>query len=357
MKSLLKGLKDEEKFILYAIQIKPLKENSLCLDFNITNLDWDYIIKIGERERICCFIYSAVKRLNIHLNKYQFNKLKELKNKEEYIQLLWMLELKEVLKSFNRNNIEVVLLKGGYLAFNIYPQGFRRLSDIDILVRKADILNIKNILKQNGFNIVYSISEVNNLTFRNKSGITFEVHTELGILSDLIDVDEFFNNTMSIKINNISCKVLKPDYNLIYLSLHYSITHSFYNLVSLADINEFIRKENKRIDIVKTINFSKKNSIYKAVFIPISFTNVIWETKLDGFTNHISLGLLLKYLIKYNFKNSLSGYNNKIVTLLGYVIPILLVGSFMKNFKIISKFLYKRILNIKLIKFIRNNII
>ncbi len=128
---------NEEKFILNAARLDLSDENiALLKDISSKDIDWDLLLKKASFHGVSTFIYYSLKKHNLtHIIPADlFNKLKE-----NYY-LVGLRNLKFIKKIQELSNIieeKIVLLKGGYLINNFYPDiGIRSMCDIDILVEK-----------------------------------------------------------------------------------------------------------------------------------------------------------------------------------------------------------------------------
>jgi len=144
-------------------------------------------------------------------------------------------ELSNILQLLKQNNIDCIVLKGGYLASKIYPQiGLRVLFDIDLLFQEKDLASAQKILIKHGY--------------MNSSLISLDLHWYLEQFLDL-DMQYVWQNTLRTEIEDAPALVLCPEINIIHLCIHMGMHHLFQDgaLRALCDIKELIIKQ-KKID-------------------------------------------------------------------------------------------------------------
>ena len=150
-----KPLKKEHRFIL------------ACLRFNKTQADFDEIRALASEGLDWNYLYKTASNNGIRPILYKFfknNDLQEIIPSDFYQQLkdtyyynlarnTKLFEaLKEILHEFNKHNIDVILLKGAYLAPFVYKDiGLREMSDLDLLVRKEQLHEAVDIVKGLGY--------------------------------------------------------------------------------------------------------------------------------------------------------------------------------------------------------------
>ncbi|OGF51300.1 MAG: hypothetical protein A2044_01545 [Candidatus Firestonebacteria bacterium GWA2_43_8] len=243
-----------------------------------------------------------------------------------------------ILDALNKTKIKYAVLKGGFLAFDIFPPGSRYLSDIDIVVMENDRCTAEKALAREGFKKEESKSSKNVTVMTDPNGLEVELATELGVLKSILPVEELLCNTVKVKLVNRTARVLRNEYNLLHLCLHASMTHSFYDISKLVDINEFLKS--KHIDIEEFELLARKKGVYRAVFIPIQQCGIFWKNPA-GLKYNIKAGLAVR-LIRYNLESALKTEYDKRSAFYGYLIPVLIADSWRLRFKMIMDYMKSR---------------
>jgi len=106
-------------------------------------IDWEGFITQTRHHGIAASAYLHFKQLNKGIPGGVKNRLRKmyLWNLGHNLELWSALE--EILRTFNQANIEVIPLKGVFLAEHLHGHiGIRSSSDLDLLVRKEDFQNL-----------------------------------------------------------------------------------------------------------------------------------------------------------------------------------------------------------------------
>ncbi|MGM0496224.1 MAG: nucleotidyltransferase domain-containing protein [Bacillota bacterium] len=157
------------------------------------------------------------------------------------------LQINELRKIFNDNNIDFIFLKGSYLK-QLYPETYMRsMGDIDILVRKEKMKEIHEILSQ------YNYKNWNNSTNHDcfvKDKVNVEIHPKLD--SEFSDEykDLFFKPWEYVKKINKNEYQLLPEYNFFY-QLYHMIKHLYHSGVgfrTIVDIYLFLKHNHKNFN-------------------------------------------------------------------------------------------------------------
>ena len=258
---------NEEKFILNAARLDLSDENIARLkDISSKDIDWDLLFKKASFHGVSTFIYYSLKKHNLtHLLPADlFNKLKE------NYHLVGLKNIKFLKKIHELSNIieeKIVLLKGGYLINNFYPDiGIRSMCDIDVLVEKERAADIWNLLKSKGFvqggpnrqsmaksNVHDKVIQFHHLDLLFSENCAIEIHSNLFENHDFFyETEMAFKKAISINSNNTLYR-LSNEFFLIHLCSHFYLHNYLHkqigkNLRMLCDINEFILKRGHEID-------------------------------------------------------------------------------------------------------------
>jgi len=263
----LKIRKDNELILLLSRSELKNNELSRVEDLFKEDLDWSYIFERSKQEGVACLLYQHLKKVPLKdfvpveteealKNTYYSN---SLRNASIYA------EIKKLLQVFNVEKIKIVILKGIFLAENIYKNiALRPMTDVDILIKKEDFAKVNEILNSLGYFSVMNYMEVLQnpfsycITFSPKNPDNFnsfsiDVHWHIlsstwmmGFLSGRIDMERVWHQAEPVKIDAIDTFALCSEHLLIYLSLH-GFSHSFDRMLLLTDIIETLTHYNGRL--------------------------------------------------------------------------------------------------------------
>lgn len=158
-------------------------------------------------------------------------------------------ELRVLLLALRAAGIPVLVLKGAYLAVNVYRNiALRPMSDIDILVPKTAARAALKALQGAGYELLAPATEEaipwagKDMVLR-KEGHHFPVEVHWTLTDQEIDVnmDEGWERSQTARIDGIEVGVLSLEDFLLHICLHASYHHSFnISLTPLYDIALFI---------------------------------------------------------------------------------------------------------------------
>jgi hypothetical protein len=335
---------NEEKFILNAARLDLSDENIARLkDISNKEIDWDLLSKKASFHGVTTFIYYSLKKHNLtHLLPADlFNKFKENHH------LVGLRNLKFIKKIHELSNIieeKIILLKGGYLIDNFYPDiGIRSMGDIDILVEKERAVHVWDLLESNGFSrnspdrqkttkstVHNEFALSDHLDHLCSENCIIEVHWNLFGIPDLYSITKMgLEKAILIDCSDRLYR-LSNEFFLIHLCSHfythtYSYNHIGNYLRMLCDINEFVLKRGHDIDwdeIEETCSdIELKNRILTTLTLAYYFlqtpvpANFIANNLISN--NSISIDSLShnKFIRAQNKKHILKRFFNRLGTL------------------------------------------
>lgn len=258
-------MKDEDKLILVFSRTNLDGREMVKVEKLLgATLDWDYIFRKCREEGVCPLIYNHLNHLNDSKFKAYIPRAILGAFERDYYEncarnTLICEEAGKILDAFNQENIKTILLKGVFLAESIYKNlALRPMTDIDILIRKADLGKANEVLKRSGYSVPPNyedflgnslLSSINSLTYKASNSINFPVHLHwhlinstwpLDFLVSKIDMERIWSCAEPAKVNRIDTLTLAPHHLLIYLGQH-SFNHSFDRAILLSDILEILR--------------------------------------------------------------------------------------------------------------------
>ena len=135
--------------------INLLFDDKIIDDSFFEKIDYEKLVKISSANLLIPSIYyklfmtKKLEKVPRDFKLYLSEIFKINKNRNEQL----LIEIKEISRYFNRENISFCFIKGSsFILNNVYNSyGERMINDIDILVDKKSFLKSIEILKENGY--------------------------------------------------------------------------------------------------------------------------------------------------------------------------------------------------------------
>jgi hypothetical protein len=248
--------------------------------------DWESLFPASIRHGVAPLLYGGLKpfikdayvpaTVQERLNKSY--RLAALRNMRLYQQL------SKVLAVLNQEGIPVIPLKGAFLAEVVYGDtGLRPMTDVDLLVRQADLAKTDKALLALGYR--RSAGEVGSATehvppYRKKGWASIEMHFNIAgpPVADRIDLDGLWGRTRRRSLAGIGILELSPEDLLLHLCLHAAIHHAFDNgLRGLYDISRTIRYYAGELDWEQLIHRAGEWGVGNCVYL-----SLVLARKLTG---------------------------------------------------------------------------
>ena len=289
----------EEQFIVNSLRSElGAAGNDKIPGIAFPALNWDVIY---QRSMQCGITPSLYKIVQQKLPSCQISRIPEcfleklksayiatfIKNKEEIKNLV------SLLKVLHTAGIKVVLLKGSHLVQFVYKDlGFRPMSDIDVMIKKEDMLKALELLFQMGYGLLgesvntqkkrICIREMVKSKDRHvpalscRNGIKkLDLHWTLPDSPINIDEEGIWNRAVNEEIDGTNVLVLSSEDLLLHLSFHASIKHRFnyYGMKQLCDIATTIN--NNRIDWDRLKLLSDEFGVEKCLYLTLRLSKEI----------------------------------------------------------------------------------
>src|SRR5262249_8499074 len=153
-----------------------------------------------------------------------------------------------IIKHLANSGIEVVPYKGPALALFAYNDlALRRYVDLDIMVRKSDVLRARDLLIADGYYQTRQLSlDQQQRLFRTQHNLQFsrsghklivELHWEVAshLFASSVQAEELWQNLATIELNEVAVKTLSAEDLLFSLCVHGS-RHLWERLSWICDI-------------------------------------------------------------------------------------------------------------------------
>ncbi len=248
----LKTARPEHDLLLYCGRTCPDTERGDHIKRLVQNgVDWPYLTQLALRHGLTPLLY---KNLNATcpeaVPKNVFDQLRDQYNANARRNLFLTGYLVRILHFFESEGISAIPLKGPALAATVYGDpALRPFSDLDILVRKHDVIRARDLLVSEGYQPEFDLSEIQAAALlRSQCELsltacdgrpTIELHWRI--------VPRYFN--LPIGFENLSERAsrdesgfltLGPEDTLLVLCMH-GIKHLWTRLMWVCDVAELIR--------------------------------------------------------------------------------------------------------------------
>ena len=256
-------------------------------------LDWDYIVESSMNHGILPLLYWNLSRIDDgeYVPAEVMAKLRILYYKNAALNTLLYYELSRVLKAFKNIGIDVIVLKGAFLAETVYKNiGLRPMSDVDLLIKQEDLQKVKNEMVQLRYHApVYPTKwheQLQNawteeIKYTNQEkNVAIDVHWNLQPPSSPIQVDitKSWENVQPVKTAGVETLILAPEDLLQHLCLHLDKHISSSGAPPLqfkwyCDIAEVIRYYNGKINWKYLVQTSKNYGIEEPIYQSLYLVN------------------------------------------------------------------------------------
>ena len=218
-------------------------------------LDWDYLFQLARRHAVVPLLYTRlVQQAPDLVPPEQLARLKQHYLENSARNTILTAELCRLIKLLAGAGIEAIPYKGPVLARFAYDDvSLRRFVDLDVIVKKTDVLKARELLITDGYSPTKSLSldqqelllrSQHNLQFsRDNHRLIVELHWEVAphLFASTVDADLLWQNLLSLNLNGTQVKTLAADDLLFSLCVHGS-RHLWERLGWICDVAELTRR-------------------------------------------------------------------------------------------------------------------
>jgi hypothetical protein len=197
--------------------------------------DWHALLSLAEIHNVLPLVHRALAANGAEIPDFFLNAVRDSQSAIEILAS----ELRQLLASFAQNSIEVLPLKGPFLAETLYGHvTMRPCTDLDLLVRVADFNRAENLLMNEGWIPSSPADEYQRKFVRN--GILVELH--FGVASPRsfpFDLDGAWSRASNSTFRGQPLKVMSEVDRALYLLLH-GLKHGYGKLIWVIDAQRAI---------------------------------------------------------------------------------------------------------------------
>lgn len=220
-----------------------------------SGVDWNYLALLAKRHSIIPLLYRQLERHASELVPSAPLANLKLQYQENHARNIILTDaLCRLISVFNNAGIEAIPYKGPALALFAYGNlALRRFVDLDVIVKKADVLRARDLLLSEGYVPGKSLTLAqqqlllrtqHNLQFaRDNRRLLLELHWEVAphLFASSVQENELWRNLATIDINGTELKTLTADDLLFSLCVHGS-RHLWERLGWICDVSELIAR-------------------------------------------------------------------------------------------------------------------
>ncbi len=259
----------EKQLIIYGCQtVIPERQAEEISKLLRSGIDWKFVLNVAQRNAVLPLLSWNLRNRFAELLPDKIRLLLENESQRHLRTNLFLTgKMLELLNCLKANGIDAVPFKGPLLAIQAYGDpALRKYGDLDILVQPLNFKKAADILTENGYEPLTSvswlektnwyISRKKDIYFANRvRSVTVELHWKLsgshfGLPREMNDL---WKRLETVDVAGTSVRALSFYDLLIYLCLHGS-RHSWERFEWVCDVHELIRS---KIDIDWNLLFVK----------------------------------------------------------------------------------------------------
>lgn len=276
-------MNSNQQFIVSCIS-NILRNENIKLE-ELYKVDLVEVFMEAEKQDLVHMIYFSLNKLNLSgteekvVNGWKNGVLYSLMRQTQFVE-----QMGKVLKAFNEENVQVIVLKGLVLK-ELYPEAdLRSMVDADLLVHKEDMKLVEKILSAMGYYQGHSDSK--HTVFLHNSYLSVEIHWKIVDTAFSKEVSYFENNVWNNKEKTIVCKEevysLSLEYQLFHLCLHMAV-HLYsvgFGIRQLCDVVVLVESKMEEIDWDKFYDISIRCDIWKFNVVLFHTCELLFKMKL-----------------------------------------------------------------------------
>ncbi len=217
-------------------------------------INWEYLFLLARRHAVVPLLYVQLEQHANDLVPSDFlRKLKQHYLENAARNTVLTAELCRLITLFADCGIEAITYKGPVLALFAYDNlALRRFVDLDVIVKKTDVLKAREVLLQEGYRPTKSLSlNQQELLLRTQHNMQFsrdrlivELHWEVAphLFASSVNAETLWGDLVTLNINGTEVKTLSPGDLLFSLCVHGS-RHLWERLSWICDLAELISRQ------------------------------------------------------------------------------------------------------------------
>jgi hypothetical protein len=213
-----------------------------------SQLNWDFLYQLARRHSLLPLLYQRLHSAYDLIPADALQRLRRAYQENVARNLIFADELVQLTRALTDAGIESIAYKGPVLAMLAYGDpALRRFVDLDVMVRRADVVRAAEVLVSRGYVAAQELTEKqqtvllssqHNLQFtKGNQRLLVELHWQVSshLFAASVTAEELWNNLETVKLNGVELKTLSVDDLLFSLCVHGS-RHLWERLAWIADV-------------------------------------------------------------------------------------------------------------------------
>jgi hypothetical protein len=288
------GLRPEAELLLCAAgTLPPETRSSRIRELLSHDIDWDAVLRLAMHNRIPTLLYRHLEDAGGEGVPDQV--LKQLRSyfKQTSMRNMFLArELVAVLDAFDEAGIQALPYKGPLLAQSLYGNmGLRQFWDLDILVRREDVLKAKELLVARGYRPEMDLTreeEMAHLDYdceynfdRDDGRVHLEIHWRVLPEPFSYDFDSDYVWKQAVPAELVSKKTLTlpPEALFLILCMHGGDKHQWGRLKWISDIAHFIAAH-PRLDWDRVLDEAARLGRTQTVALGLHLPKILLGTEI-----------------------------------------------------------------------------
>ncbi len=249
----------EEKIVLLCARVRMSDSQRVRLrEFSLAGADWSRVVALARMHGLSPLVFRHLcETLGEDLPKEVYAELWNGQRRLERHNSQMTADLQRILETFGEHGIPAIPYKGPTLAMAAYGDlALREYGDLDLLLRRSDILRAKDLLARMDFMPEYDLSpEAERRLLRSRSRyhmallreqprLLVELHwkTDPEFPVEPVGDESWWANLASFRLGERDLPSFSPSELMLVLCLH-GTKHFWASLGWLVDIAELIRQQ------------------------------------------------------------------------------------------------------------------
>ncbi len=197
-------------------------------------------------------------------------------------------QLGGLIGEFNVAGIPTILLKGAYLAEQIYGNvAVRPMEDVDLLLEAGDLSLVTDIMQRADFHrtdhLNAIIQEAHHFSWRSaRTGLNVETHW--GLIDDVygvrVDAAGLWDRSSSAKTMDISVRQLAPEDQVLHLCIHAPVHEFVMGLRVMCDLDATVRFYHGHLDWESMRQRARLWNADRCMYICLSLATELLDTRV-----------------------------------------------------------------------------